>query len=119
MFYNSESHNSVGFCFLEGHMPKSRIRSGEPKRSPPPDDPKSKPRPKARPRKRPRNLQFDATVQDEHLHLQVTAPTGWIYVVVMLLGCAFFTAVALLFPEWGPAIQTAITLLTKFLAAWK
>ncbi|MEK7323655.1 MAG: hypothetical protein AAB217_00175 [Chloroflexota bacterium] len=100
-------------------MPKPRTRSGGPKRSPPPDDTKPKPKPKTRPRKRPRNLQFEATVQDEHLRLQVTAPTRWIYVVVVFLGCAFFTAVALLFPEWWPAIQTAIALMTKLLAAWK
>ncbi len=100
-------------------MPKPRTRPGGSKRSPPPDDTKSKPRPRVRPRKRPRNLQFEAAVQDEHLHLQVTAPTHWIYVVVMLLGCAFFTVVALLFPEWWPAIQTAITLMAKMLAAWK
>ncbi len=100
-------------------MPKPRTRSGTPRRLPRPEDAKPKPRPRAKSRKRPRNLQFDATVQDEHLHLQVTAPTRWIYVVVMLLGCAFFSAVALLFPEWWPAIQTAITLMTKLLAAWK
>ncbi len=99
-------------------MPKPRTRSVEPKRSPP-GDPKSKPRPKAKPRKRSRNLQFEATVRDEHLRLQVTAPTRWIYLVVMLLGCAFLAAVSLLFPEWWPAIQTAIALTTKLLAAWK
>lgn len=97
-------------------MPKSPTRSGEAKLSPRSDQQTLKTKPK--PRKRNRIL-FGAEIEDGQVHLEAIAPARLIHIAAMLLGCAFIAAVIKLSPEWWPAIQTAMAVMTSLLARGK
>ena len=97
-------------------MPKPPTRSGEAKPSSRFDQQTLKTKP--RPRKRNRIL-FGAEIEDGQVHLEAIAPARLIHFLVALLGCAFIAAVIKLSPEWWPAIQTAIAIMTSFMGKWK
>jgi hypothetical protein len=77
-----------------------------------PSTPK-KPARKARHKKQQRHVWFTATVRNDHVHLQASAPTKWFRVVRWVILIVVIALIIRYLPEVWQAIQIAIQAVPK------
>lgn len=63
---------------------------------------------KTRPKKARRHVRFQATVQNDHVHLQASAPTKWFRVLRWVLLIVVIALIMRFLPEVWQAIQIAV-----------
>ena len=68
---------------------------------------------KARRKKARRRIWFEATVQNDHVHMQASAPTKWFRVVRWVILIIVIALVMRFLPELWQAIQVAIQTVPK------
>lgn len=94
-------------------MAKSQIRVGGSKQPHRPATKKRKTNRKAQSRERTYNVQFQATVQNEHLRLQAVAPAKWLMAFRKCLTVLLAATVIKMLPDWWQALLTAVSTLSK------
>lgn len=68
---------------------------------------------KPRGKKPRRHVWFEATVQNDHIHLQASAPTKWFRVLRWIMVVILIALAIHFMPEFWQAIQTAIQTVPK------
>ncbi len=68
---------------------------------------------KTRRKKARRHVWFEATVQNDHVHMKASAPTTWLRVLRWVLLIIVIALIIRLLPELWQAIQVAIQTLPK------
>ncbi len=58
-------------------------------------------------------MRFEATVNNNHVHMRASAPTKWLRLLLRILLIIIIALLILKFPELWQAIQTAIHALPK------
>jgi hypothetical protein len=98
MFYNI-----LGRFSPEASMPDSTS----------PKKPASSTRRKTRRKKTRRHVWFEATVKNDHVHVQASAPTKWLRVLRWLIVIIIIALIMHFLPEVWQAIQLAIQTVPK------
>jgi len=68
---------------------------------------------KTRRKKARRHVWFEATVQNDHVHMKASAPTKWLRVLRWVILIIVIALIIRLLPELWQAIQVAIQTLPK------
>ena len=68
---------------------------------------------KARRKKTRRHIWFEATVQNDHVHMQASAPTKWFRVLRWVILIVIIALIIRFLPELWQALQVAIQTVPK------